>query len=143
MTPTRTTDRTEPDQQSTTRRALPSPMQVLLVLVTVSLVATPVAAQEDGAPGGAAAQQLCENETLSNLLSGVFSLLTAGGLIGGVLAYKWQAIARALSVNPRQQERLSERKHQIRSGVFTVLAIDVLYVVAAQMTGLPTFGCVF
>lgn len=120
-----------------------TPAVVIAAILGVALVgAMPVHAQ-DGSPGGEGANAICDNQTLSNLLSGAFTLLTAAGIIGALVMYKWQAVVGIISSNPTQQGQMAERKQQIKSSAITIILIDVAWVVVAQLTGLPTFGCVF
>lgn len=137
MTDTSTTDSTDTESSSISHPLADRIADVaLLTSVVVLIAAQPVAAQT-------ASEQICNNESLSQLFSGAFSLLTAFGVISGLTAYKYQYVASIFSMNPQQQERLKQRKQQIKTSAIGLIAIDAVYLVAAPMMGLPQFGCLF
>lgn len=137
MSDTSTTDSTDTESAAALHQIADRIADVaLLTSVVVLVAAQPVAAQT-------ASEQICNNDSLSQLFSGAFSLLTAFGVISGLAAYKYQYLVGIVSMNPQQQERLKQRKQQIKTSAIGLIAIDAVYLVAAPMMGLPQFGCLF
>ena len=134
-----TTDDTEADR-SARRTYLPF---AAIIVACIAVIAVDPAAAQQTPVGGEAATAICNNDSLSTLFGGLFTMLTAFGVLGALVVYKYQAVVGIVGGNPNQREKLQQRKQQVKSSVITVVAIDFVYIVGAPLLGLPQFGCIF
>lgn len=109
---------------------------------TTDSVLAPTPTPQDGGASGSG-NTICESDTgLVEAITGLMMILESLGLAGAVVMWKWQSVVQIVTPDPKDQERLQQKKNQIKRGVLGLLAVGPLYVLGGSVMGLPIATCI-
>jgi len=110
----------------------------LVVVILVTLLAQPVAAQTD------TTNPVCEDSsgTLQDMISGFLQITVGIGVMGLLIVWQLDELLNMFTTNPEQKRRLKQHRTGAARSAFVLVALGPLAKVAGTIMGLPLASCV-